>query len=227
MGRGDHDRMAADRRAAASPLTSRKRPCQQGKKPRGPWNPRPPGPTARSLSYARTKIRARKAARAPSSGSINPGERSGLAGDVSPRATDSVASAAYAPLARRARAAAASSSWNSSSVRENSTRRGRLSGWRDLRPAGAPPACRRLSLAPAIPRILLLLPSCFRIVNCLLSKLSTSVYGIGDTRHGKSTDRARSRDNPGLCTSCSQSADLLFLLTCWNELPFPRRLCGS
>ena len=42
LGPGDHDRLAAHRRAAASPLTSTKPSLRARKDNPGPWNPRPP-----------------------------------------------------------------------------------------------------------------------------------------------------------------------------------------
>ena len=74
------------------------------------------------------------------------------------------------PLASPARAAAAPSSPNSSSVRENSTLRRRLPARRDLRPAGASPACPVLSLAAAIPQLSLLLPAYFQAVLLIVSR---------------------------------------------------------
>ena len=60
VGRCDHHRVAAHRRAPASPLTSTNRPAIQEGAPRGLWNPRPPGPPAGLLSYTEAKIRSRK-----------------------------------------------------------------------------------------------------------------------------------------------------------------------
>jgi hypothetical protein len=78
LGRGDHDRVAADRNPAASTLTTTNPSRRARKKTPGPWNPRPPGPTAGLLSYPDTKIRPQEAARHADNGSLNPDERSGL-----------------------------------------------------------------------------------------------------------------------------------------------------
>src|SRR3974377_2081424 len=70
--RCDHRRVAAYRRAAATPLTSAKPSLRARKQTRDPWNPRPSGPTAGPLSYAGTQSRARKAVPAPPSASHQP-----------------------------------------------------------------------------------------------------------------------------------------------------------
>ena len=78
MGRSDHHRVAADRRAPASPLTSPKSSLQPKEGVPGPWHPRPPGPPAGPPSYPAAKIHARNAPQGHPASAINSGERSGL-----------------------------------------------------------------------------------------------------------------------------------------------------
>lgn len=58
MGRSDHGRVAAHRRAPASPLTSENRPCDQEGQAPGPTGPPLPGPVAGPLSYPDAEIAA-------------------------------------------------------------------------------------------------------------------------------------------------------------------------
>ena len=65
LGHGDHHRLEAYPGPPASHLTSANRPCEQGKEPRGPWNPgrpaRQPGyqhaPTPKNRSRSRSSRR--------------------------------------------------------------------------------------------------------------------------------------------------------------------------
>ncbi len=57
LGTRDRDRLAAHQRPAPSPLTSTKPSQRPRKQPRGPWNPRPPGPPAGPLSLPDPKIK--------------------------------------------------------------------------------------------------------------------------------------------------------------------------
>ena len=77
MGRCDHDRVAAHRRAPASPLTSRKPSLQPTKDTPGPVEPLSPGPPAGPPSYPDAKITAINGASRRSASAINPDERSG------------------------------------------------------------------------------------------------------------------------------------------------------
>jgi hypothetical protein len=83
-------------------------------------------------------------------------------GQLTPRAADNVASAVYAPRASLARAAAVARSPNSSSVRENSTRR-------DARPTDATD----VHAAP-LPRAGQCRPLSFPCFSCCAERLSTS-----------------------------------------------------
>jgi Transposase DDE domain group 1 len=70
MGRSDHRRLAAHRRAPSSSLNSTNpAPATKEGKPRGQWNPRPPGPSAGPSSSPGTKIQAHDAAQTPPSAS--------------------------------------------------------------------------------------------------------------------------------------------------------------
>ena len=82
VGRGDHHRVAAHRRAPASTLTSRTRPAS-GRRP-GACGPRPPGRAAGPLSYPGTKSGPRTRHPQRPVPAISPDERSGLAGPGRP-----------------------------------------------------------------------------------------------------------------------------------------------
>ena len=75
-------RLSADSSYRAVPRRRRRRcrnhPCGPERRPRGPWNSRPPGPPAGPLSYPHAKIRAPERGLAIAQRSHQPDERSGL-----------------------------------------------------------------------------------------------------------------------------------------------------
>ena len=81
MGRGDHRRLAAHRRAPASPLTSTNPSLRSRKENPGPVEPPATRPASRATVIPRAlKSGPGNAARRPPAPAINPDERSGLAG---------------------------------------------------------------------------------------------------------------------------------------------------
>jgi hypothetical protein len=78
VGRGDHCRVAAYRRAPTSPLISAGRPCDPGRRTQGPWNPGRPARQPGRRHTGMLKASPRNTAQHRPAPAINPDERSGL-----------------------------------------------------------------------------------------------------------------------------------------------------